>query len=393
MTEPTSTPLMFAALGYLRTGDWEVDSGAFILVSLATLVLALLWLGRRVGLGSGQALLLVAIVVATSEPLYSDLAWGNVNCLQVAMLVGYLALRSGRETPVRAVAAGALIGLAVLLKPNLGLVVVLLAVELVISRRWHDAALQLGGVAVSGAAALGITVLRFGSVEPWTAYLGYMSAYALPNAIPGFSVPAGLLQALGYDPIPAERISQVVAILLGSLIVAAVAALVRGRLPGGPGFLSAPRATGRGAARASTSRRSEAPAATGAGVDDRRWLVEATVVGVAVGITLLASPFVENHHFLLVVPLAVVLLRPGRDFGGTRWVGLRQAAAALALFLFSAAPAMVLAAQRDGIPYLACLATGTLVLVVTAIGDLWADPLPAPALRSEPASAQPASAA
>ncbi len=61
-------------------------------------------------MGSGQALLLVAIVVATSEPLYSDLAWGNVNCLQVAMLVGYLALRSGRETPVRAVAAGALSG-------------------------------------------------------------------------------------------------------------------------------------------------------------------------------------------------------------------------------------------------------------------------------------------
>ncbi len=179
--------------------------------------------------------------------------------------------------------------------------------------------------------------------------------------------------------------------LLGSLIVAAVAALVRGRLraawvPVGP---AGHRARGRAGVDVAPQR---GPGRDRGGVDDRRWLVEATVVGVAVGITLLASPLVENHHSSWS-SRSRWSCSAGARLRRHRWVGLREAAAALALFLFSAAPAMVLAAQRDGIPYLACLATGTLVLVVTAIGDLWADPLPAPALRSEPASAQPASAA
>ena len=97
-------------------------------------------------------------------PRFMDLGWGNVDCLQVAMLVAYLALRAGRGGRGTLV-AGAVLGLAILFKPNLALIVPLVGLELLLARRWRDATLQVAGLAIAGAAALAVTAIRFGSAR------------------------------------------------------------------------------------------------------------------------------------------------------------------------------------------------------------------------------------
>ena len=345
----TGTPAIYAAFGYLQTGQWELDSTAFQLVSLAALIGSILWLGRRVRLGRAATLLLAGVVVATSEPLFLDLGWGNVDSIQVAMLTGYLVLRSGRGTDARTIAAGALLGAAILLKPNLGLVIPLLGLELLLARRWRDAGVQLAGLALAGVGALALTVLRYGSLDPWQAWISTFGSLAPGYAVPGYSVPATLLHLTGVETPAASAVISMSGLLLFALLLTVGLLLVWSR----------PRRV-RGRA-----------AADPAAAEDRRWGREALLVGIAAGVTVLGSPFAWYHYFLLLTPLVVVLLRPGPDgLGGTPFVGLRQVAAATSLLFLSGVLAQVAAAQGDPVPHLVSLAAGASILVACALVEL-----------------------
>jgi hypothetical protein len=344
VAQTTGTPFIYALFGVAQTGDFEIDSTLFAALSLIAFAGSLFWLCRRLRFGTGRSLLVVAVVVATSEPLYMDLGWGNVNSLQVAMLIGYLALRSGRPSQRRQITAGALLGLAVLVKPNLALVVPLLAFEIILSRRWRDGAMQATGLAIAGLAALLITAMRFGSLDEWAAWLGAVSTLTPLYATPGYSVPATILALVG---LPDQAAGTVVLLSVVLLLVAIGSSL----------------------AIVAWSRPLRTPLSLAG--DERRWAREATILGIAVVITLLASPFVWNHYFLLLTPLVVLLLRRGRgEAGETRLVGFRQLAAIAALFLMSAAPAMVSAAQWDPVPYLVCLALAAIILLAAALVEL-----------------------
>ncbi len=344
----TGTPVIYAAFGYLQTGEWELDSTVFQLLSLAALIGSILWLGRRVRLGRAATLLLAGVVVATSEPLFLDLGWGNVNSLQVAMLAGYLALRSGRPTDARTLAAGALLGVAILLKPNLGLVVPLLGLELLFARRWRDAAVQLGGLALAGVGALALTFLRYGSLEPWSGWITTFQALAPGYAAPGYSVPATILRLTGVESPAASSVTSMSGLLLVSLLVTVALVLAWSR-----------------------PSRASAGAPLSAAGEDRRWGRETLLLGIAAGVTVLGYPFAWYHYFVLLTPLLVLLLRPGPDaLGGTPFVGLRQVATAVALFFLSGVLAQVFAAQWDAVPHLVSLAVGAAILVAVALFEL-----------------------
>jgi hypothetical protein len=363
VAQTTGTPFIYALLGIVQTGDFELDSTLFEIISLAALAGSLLWLCRRLGYGRARGLLLLGVVAATSEPLFMDLGWGNVNSLQVAMLTGYLVLRSGTPNSGRQIAAGVLLGIAILFKPNLALVVPLLALELILSRRWRDGAVQMGGLAIAGLVALIITEARFGSLAEWAGWIAALSSLGPHYIAAGYSVPATILMFLGYGTAHQAQapVLSVLIIVIG--LGATIAALVRGRAARGPVTLVAPVA--------SVAPGSGDPDASNDSAEERRWGREAIIIGVAVAIMLIGSPFTWNHYFLLLTPLVVVLLRPqAGEIGGTRCVGFRQLAAASAVFLMSAAPAEVFGSQWDPVPYLVCLAGAAVILLVVALLEL-----------------------
>jgi 4-amino-4-deoxy-L-arabinose transferase-like glycosyltransferase len=292
----------------------------------------------------------VAAIVGTSEPLVLDLGWGNLNSIQVAMLVGYLALRWGAVTPRRSIAAGALLGFAILTKPNLALIVPLLVVELLLARRYRDVSLQVAGLAAGALVGVLISAVRFGSIEPWFGWIDALRTLA-PNYIwRENSVPANILSLTGSGGSGAAALLSV--IIMGSLSVLAAIVLVL-------------------ADRGLTRRLGDGDRHTGTRTEEDRWRREVLVMGIAVAITLVGAPFAWNHYFLLAAPLLVYLLRPtqaGDVLGGP--IGGRQIAAIAAFVFFSAEPAKIVSAPADTVPYFVCLVIGTVILLAAALWEL-----------------------
>ncbi len=352
VAQDLGSPLLYALFGYLQSGDFELDSTVFEAVSLACVIGALFWLCRRLRYGPALSLLAVAAIVGTSEPLVMDLGWGNVNSIQVAMLVGYLALRWGAVTPRRSIAAGALLGFAILTKPNLALIVPLLGVELLLARRYRDMSLQVAGLAAGALVGVLISAVRFGSVEPWFGWID-----ALRTLTPNYiwrenSVPAIILSLTGGGDSGAATLLS--AVMMASLSVLAAVVLAR-------------------AYRGPTHRldNGDPDPDSGTWAEEDRWRREVLVMGLAVAITLLGAPFAWNHYFLLLTPLLVYLLRPtqaGDLLGGP--IRGRHIAAIAAFVLFSAEPAKILAAPGDTVPYFVCLAIGTVILLAAALWEL-----------------------
>ena len=381
--EPVGTPALFALFGFLQTGDFELDSGVFAALGLVALLLATAWMCRRVGIGATGTLLAIAILLVASYPLWLDLYVGNLNALQVGIVVLYLAVRARPVSARTAVLAGMLLGAAIVVKPNLVLVAGLLGAELAIRRRWRDLAGQGSGLAFGGVIAVTIATLRFGSLEPWAGWAGSFSdiVYAAghPVAWGNSALPRFVREAVGADVVP---------LLLGLLTGAALLILWRSR----PARFRATPTADAGEARTGTATappRASSPDARGpdAGAletgdpDALRWGRETLVSGAAIAITLLAAPTVWQHYSLLLVPVVIYLVRPaGRRFGGSAHVRLRQGTAVVAVVLLSQVPVSVSGLQPGTTWYLlAAVAATGLVLAAALVELAAADPVSAAA--------------
>ena len=166
-----SSPAMYAVLGYLQTNDFEFDSAIFEFISIVSILLAVLWLCRRLGYPPGGALLTMAIVLGANSAMYLDLWVGNFNAIQVGVIVAYLASRSGNPSIRQGLLGAVLLGFAIALKPNLALVAAVILGAIVLDRRWRDALTQVAGLGIGALVALGVATLRFGSIQPWFAWL------------------------------------------------------------------------------------------------------------------------------------------------------------------------------------------------------------------------------
>jgi len=134
-TYPTGLPLLIAATASL-TG-WD-SAGELVLVvhSLAG-VLLVYALGRRLGLSGGWAVLGAAIMAASPVYLmYSFVAMSDLPATTWVLLAVWLALRS-HQRAVWALATGAALAMAVLIRPNNALAILPVGIALgVAPRRW-----------------------------------------------------------------------------------------------------------------------------------------------------------------------------------------------------------------------------------------------------------------
>lgn len=288
--EPTATPFFYAALRPLSGATYERGYLLFSLLGLAGLAAGVLVAARRLGHGPVPALLVLAFVCLVFQPVHSDIRVGNVNQIQLGLLAAYLWLSTRGDRSRLQCAAGALLALMVLFKPNLLPVVPLLAAGWLWRGRRRKLALQGAGLAVGALAALAATWLVFGTVSVWArwaSYLGGLPPAKIPLSYGNVGLGRLLFEAVDEDLSPALAV-------LGTGI--ALFCTWRGR--------SAP-------ARAAGSAALEDGAALAAGVL----------------VYLLSAPIVWTHYLLLAVPAALLALRP--DDGALPAWHVAAAAAAL----------------------------------------------------------------
>ena len=307
--QAVNTPGMYAVTGILQSGDWELDSGIFAFLSIASILLAIAWLCRRLSFPPGGALLAMAVVLGANSAMFLDLWVGSFNALQVGILVAYLALRSGNPSTGRNLASAILLGFVIALKPNIALIAAVVLASILVERRWRDLTTQVVGLVGGGLLALSVATLRFGSIEPWFAWLATWRDLAFRDYWKmewgNFSIIRWIWEETTAD---LSRIA-----LVGLIGVTALAFLVGRRRVAGSIFGSDASVT-----------------------DDRRFGRELLLVAAAIGITLLASPLAHQHYYLLLTPAALFLLRPaGERFGGSGRAGFRQGASVVAMILIS----------------------------------------------------------
>ena len=286
--ETFSTPFLYAVFGLLTGGepDYETAFDRFLSFSVVCgcVSIVVLALGLRYRLV--DALLWVAVLALWSEPASSDWRVGNVNVVQLAGVSAYLASLRIPNRWISDAGGGALLGLLVAFKPTLGVVPLVLAASWVIERRWRTLAVQAASACGALVAAAVVGSVFLGSASVWIDWAGGLSRLAEVSNISvrmgNFSLAEWVDKLAGAD----GRIRGVVssALLVVSLATT-VAILYRGRrrVPSVEGQLDG---------------RSEE------GEKD------AVVASLACAISVLSLSLAWPHYFLLLTPLAMVVLRP-----------------------------------------------------------------------------------
>jgi len=166
--ETYSTPWLYALFGVAASGDYERDLDRFQLASLAALAAGVWWMARAAGLTRTSTALLITFAAAWFAPALSDVRVGNVNRLQLGLLGLSIALASGeRGGAARDLAAGTVLGLGAVFKPNLAFPLLTLGLGWIALGRWRVLALRGAGVALGALVAFGLSSAWFGSARAW----------------------------------------------------------------------------------------------------------------------------------------------------------------------------------------------------------------------------------
>jgi hypothetical protein len=160
------TPFLYAALGVLSSGNYLADRTIFITASLICFLLSIVILSRL--LRSSYLFSIVACVffVSAFEPFLSDLRVGNLNQIQLLLISLLIWGMSKSVKDSQFLATGFLLGLAALLKPNIGGIVLLNALIYAFDRRRKRLILLIGSFSGALLAFL-LASLYFKSIGIW----------------------------------------------------------------------------------------------------------------------------------------------------------------------------------------------------------------------------------
>jgi hypothetical protein len=108
-----------AAVHWIASGDFETDYWRWQILSLFAFCAGVLGIGQLSGLSWGAAFALLAVLLFALEPLHSEIRVGNVNNLQLGLLALYLCCQKLATDGRGWLAAGRILGIGVMFKPNL----------------------------------------------------------------------------------------------------------------------------------------------------------------------------------------------------------------------------------------------------------------------------------
>jgi hypothetical protein len=326
--QAASTPFLYTVFWTLQSGDYDTDLLRYRVLGLACVLLSIAALGRLLGYALSEILLVLVYACAGLPALQNDLAEGNVNALQLALLALPILLLGGVHRAWRTVLAGVVLGLGLAFKPNVVLAAALLGGSWALARRWRELCAGALGLVLGLAFALVSASLFFGSAGCWGAWL--VLARTLDQQLDvgvhwgNFALARLVRDATGFDA--------AWVLLLAALGLVATC-LVRGRR-------SVQACT-------STAR------------------LDALMIAIGPVISLFAGRLAWPHYLLLALPLLLLVLQPRP--GGTEASARARVLLTLLLGAGLSSP-MLLAVFGVENPYPLALAQASAAVLLFALG-------------------------
>jgi hypothetical protein len=316
VVDTAATPFLLA-LHAASTGKYEVDRRVFAALAIVAFLFGVATFVYLAGYPPPVAVGVAALAAVVWRPFASDLRDGNVGSLQLAVLAAAAWALSRRAH----VAAGALLGIGAAAKPTTALVIATVLLSMAADRK--GAGRLAGGVAAGVFAAAIVGAVALGGPHVWIDW-----ARILPSLLdPTWGLAKGNLAISKIMPAAWAGVASVAWLVPAAFAVVAIATV---------------KALGEGAQR------------------DRALLA----VAIGAPLMLLTSRLVWFHYYVLLLPLAIVLVRRSAVRG--REAVLRVGAVAVAVAVGTKAPEMVL----DGAWARAvALCSGALALCVLGIAD------------------------
>lgn len=170
--ETFSTPFLYTTFVPISSPNYTASYRFFALLCVAAMVVSVVLLCRLLGYGWSATILAVVVLILSFEPFQFQMAVLNVNPLQLMSLALFLAILSRPPAiPWRDLAAGAVLGLSLLYKPNIAPVVALPCLLWLIDRRFARLLRCIAGMLLGGAAAVAISSWQFGTHRCWLDWL------------------------------------------------------------------------------------------------------------------------------------------------------------------------------------------------------------------------------
>ncbi len=284
--EPMGTPFLYASFSGFSP-DYEASQRLYTMLLYAAAAAAVFALARLRGLAGWPAACVALLVLLTFNPFAQDVRSGNVNSLQLALLVALVAISVKRLFTGNDWIDGLFVGVLaifVAFKPNTPWIALALAIHYLAARGVRAFATGAFEAALLGAAAVAIGAWRMGGMHAWLEWLQLArgmdgSAMSLPFERGNLSV-----------ALVVSRLSPALGSVGWGLALAGILALA---------LVLALSANGRRADRL-------AAAARNAFADP--WLA----VSVGILLTFAASPLVWPHyHVLALIPIAWLMSADG----------------------------------------------------------------------------------
>jgi glycosyl transferase family 87 len=165
--DATGSPLLYAGIAALSSGNFLTDQKRFLLASMLFLVLSVLLLKRLLNFTGLQAMLLLTFLFLYYEPVVSDLNVGNVNEIQLLAIVLFIFFAT-RSQPML---AGLVIGAVTVFKPTTVLVLALAVGIGVADQDYKRLSRLLVGAGVAVVALLAASTAYFGTPAVWFEFL------------------------------------------------------------------------------------------------------------------------------------------------------------------------------------------------------------------------------
>jgi len=314
----TSTPFLYSLYAGFSSDNFAHDVRIYRCASLAACVLGIVGLARMLGYTLTAAMAFGVVFMGWFEPFRSDVRVANINQIQVGVLALFLWLQSKRSWPAHGFLAGFVLGIAVAAKPNMIFIPFMLGLFWLVNRRFGKLAHASAGIAAAGAFALVISIAAFGSVRCWAGWLTLARAagdYWFEVNLYNYSPAMLIFDRFGIKTAP----------FLAMTLVAACAGAV---------WIGRERTGG-------NAREHDA---TGGICPDSELFEDMLMVSIGCLIYLLCMTLVWLHYFLLIIPMALVALRPSYPNmpGPGRCVIIRRVAAALAILAIAEFPTVML---------------------------------------------------
>ncbi len=283
--ETYSTPLLYTLFGLFATGNYDTDLELFNLFSLFCAVLAIMVLCRLLQYSPLATISAALLVIGWFQPFVSDVRVANVGRLQLALLSLFLWLQSKCGRPYN-LGGGLALGFAVMFKPNLMFIVIMLIFSWIINRRWHKLIFECLGILAAAVGLFAYSNLFFGSSRCWYDWLTALHA-----------VPPDIISTEGGNYSTAFLVSGTTGMKVSVYLAAALAVLTAV-------FVWA----GRRPAKIIPPKTSDIKVNS-----DGAFFEDTLMTSIGCLIYLLSAPLVWFHYFVLTIPMMLVVFRPLRD--------------------------------------------------------------------------------